>query len=666
MQTIHVHYGLELVRESDRGRMSVLSAFPKFAQANLIGKLRDAHVPVSTIYHVNDYFRSHLTGRQHLSILTVYTDLMSRCTVPMEFFLPGQWSYTETVRHVAIALVCNLDADDALWRGATNEMRQLHAQLQGAVDQTCLDGWTKPWTLGARELDCFNVWCVYLRFRDATTQSQGVSEIKMFAAHETGAGGMDKRKRDEVPDADDTTMASESSDSSSSSSVDHHAFKRPNVNSNATTQHDATLSTTSTTTPTKRVLHTYAEQHQMTHKVWHQHAWKKTRTIAHGTSVVHFLCEPLTANNIDFWKAYLEDQTTASRPDGGALNARGDNLPNGDGLVGFGDSLDLFSAKQTSYNMFVVYASRNASAEKDHRHTNPTSFDGIEMSFVLFASPAHPVTTHMGILRNRKYFGYFDEFEIHGNLALQLHGFAARSVRHLYDAMHTHMVTQPTPLMCRLFLSAVETYAAAHPYLQIRDLFSIGDDMQRQRDQIKLDRLQALLAWLQDSHNDERSDFVNTELQQVCGQGLDGLRNEVRPWKPLRQVVLECVEGRVARFHRLHAWFPASGKEPSLLNNSQAMEWKIVMQHASEPSLMSSVSSSSSSTPTHLVPSHITRSHMTIKKPMWFFGHRQLTGSLPTLVIRTSFLIDVAQHALLPPPATATHASTAPSACALM
>lgn len=202
---------------------------------------------------------------------------------------------------------------------------------------------------------------------------------------------------------------------------------------------------------------------------------------------VYFVFERLTERNINFWERYVYNQKNETRRMGVYTESK-KTITIIDGTSSFDRSLRLFKDgcdKRGQYSIWIAYVTRtdprppnftiinnsdqiNWSNEEieDYKEkyknyikeTNIYSLrsfreDDIEMSFSVFANETSPITTHMGIFRNYKYFR--SEMKPHINLSMELHGFAAIASKIIYPQIE-YMVTKPVDSMVKIMREKLE------------------------------------------------------------------------------------------------------------------------------------------------------------------------------------------------------------------
>lgn len=196
-------------------------------------------------------------------------------------------------------------------------------------------------------------------------------------------------------------------------------------------------------------------------------------TVTDGKNTVYFIAEKLSDKNIDFWKEYNSNQSVNTIRNG-AHNNKGNAIHVNDGIASFKTDLLLYSPYNT-FDTWIGYAS----SELFLGAKNYRNYDNIEMTVGLFISEKCPITSHMGISRNYKYFGAFNDVKIHGNLAMLLHSFLAKFSTTLYpDSQKLYMITRPTYLMRDIFINAFTKYATKNN-IELTEIVSIGDSIDR-------------------------------------------------------------------------------------------------------------------------------------------------------------------------------------------
>lgn len=185
---------------------------------------------------------------------------------------------------------------------------------------------------------------------------------------------------------------------------------------------------------------------------------------------VYFILEQLEESNFVFWSSFIENQYENQR---GAISSSGERIPTIDGITSFQESLRLFRIKQT-YDIWVAYVTTKENVQKDS-----SGYDDIEMCFTLLCNETSPITTHMGITRNYKYFGYYDRIKVHKNLAINLHGFSAKCSCLMYPkSKKIYMVTRPATVMRDILKHELGKYAKINN-VPLENIITIGDNEQR-------------------------------------------------------------------------------------------------------------------------------------------------------------------------------------------
>ena len=217
-----------------------------------------------------------------------------------------------------------------------------------------------------------------------------------------------------------------------------------------------------------------------------------------GEDHVFFNASKLSNLNINFWKNYCNEQDIMTRRNG---------VPNKDfgiidGVGSFLHSLSMFN-ETNNYDIWIIHASSKIIDDKftdlidikikDERKTNLYSYDeakridcdSIEMCFTLFIDKNTPVTTHMGIFRNWKYFGnYLYGIKSHMNLSSYLHSFSAKLTQLLYPKK-IYMITNPAHKMREIFKKSLIEYhdklKKENPNIKLENVVVIGNNKQRNK-----------------------------------------------------------------------------------------------------------------------------------------------------------------------------------------
>lgn len=177
----------------------------------------------------------------------------------------------------------------------------------------------------------------------------------------------------------------------------------------------------------------------------------KEKTYPHdkkiGSDNVYFVFEKLTNTNEKFWNDFLNDQNKNTIRNG-AISDHGIVVIS-DGINSFKKSLKLYSSCKEYYSIWIAYVTRiNPVTNETH-----ISNEDIEMVVSVFANNDSPITTHMGIFRNYKYF--MSIMEPHLNLALLLHEFAGMISKVIYPQVQ-FMLTNPANKMQEIMKKNLE------------------------------------------------------------------------------------------------------------------------------------------------------------------------------------------------------------------
>lgn len=202
-----------------------------------------------------------------------------------------------------------------------------------------------------------------------------------------------------------------------------------------------------------------------------------------GYDSVYFVFERLTDKNYEFWRSFAEDQDIYTRRVR-VTSEKGTSVFIKDGIGSFQTSLGMQSGRG-KYSIWIAYVTRKdprvmrsltpveyrddipwdqkkwpaekykeyQAYEKKRKAYYEAEYrfgvknDDIEMTFTVFADINSPITTHMGIFRNYKYFR--SSTKPHLNLAMELHGFAGFASKLAYPDI-AYMVTNPIDKMQEL------------------------------------------------------------------------------------------------------------------------------------------------------------------------------------------------------------------------
>lgn len=210
---------------------------------------------------------------------------------------------------------------------------------------------------------------------------------------------------------------------------------------------------------------------------------REGRTPKIGYDRVYFVFERLTDRNYKFWESFVDDQDISTRRMGVA-SENGTKVLIREGIGSFQTSLGM-QRDRGKYSIWIAYVTRKdprvmrSIAPVEYRddiswdrkkwpadkyeeyeaHENKRRAyreaeyefgiknDDIEMIFTVFADVNSPITTHMGIFRNYKYFR--SSTNPHLNLAMEMHGFAGFASKLAYPHV-AYMVTNPANKMQEL------------------------------------------------------------------------------------------------------------------------------------------------------------------------------------------------------------------------
>ena len=191
-----------------------------------------------------------------------------------------------------------------------------------------------------------------------------------------------------------------------------------------------------------------------------------------GYEDVAFIAVKLSISNIDYWETFCENQMYELKQ----LYRDGQYS---DGLLGFEESLKHFKS-DNPYDIWIIYSIE--STAQDFK-----SYNNIEMCFSLFIDKISPITTHMGIFRNSKFFTQSKtKYKQHKNLSLYLHSFAAKISQLLFpESPKYYMVTSPVKLMRDILVIEMQKYLEElqknNPSTKLEDIIVIGNNNQRNR-----------------------------------------------------------------------------------------------------------------------------------------------------------------------------------------
>ena len=215
------------------------------------------------------------------------------------------------------------------------------------------------------------------------------------------------------------------------------------------------------------------------------------------TDCVYFNASKLSKYNIGFWMNYSNEQELMTR----RMCVPNKSFGLIDGNSSFLLSLNMFKEKNT-YDIWVIFASSKPIDDKDsviiqniyienstrsnlydHDKIKRSDCDSIEMCFILFIDKDSPITTHMGIFRNWKYFGTNNGNKCHKNLSSYLHSFSAKISQLLYKNKK-YMITNPVTKMREIFKEALLKYYKNLPLennIKFKNIVVIGNNKQRKR-----------------------------------------------------------------------------------------------------------------------------------------------------------------------------------------
>jgi hypothetical protein len=170
-----------------------------------------------------------------------------------------------------------------------------------------------------------------------------------------------------------------------------------------------------------------------------------------NSTTMYFVFEKVTTNNIHYWTSYCENQELNTRRMG-AYSDKGTQskfVTIVDGVSSFEIFLKMFNNQESTFDMYVAYAT---SVIVDNT-TKEVDDNKIEMSFGVFLSKNYPITSHIGIFRNYRFFK--KEHQPHSNLSMHLHAFSALCSNLVYDKK-LYMITKPADHMTQIMYKTME------------------------------------------------------------------------------------------------------------------------------------------------------------------------------------------------------------------
>jgi hypothetical protein len=262
-----------------------------------------------------------------------------------------------------------------------------------------------------------------------------------------------------------------------------------------------------------------------------------------GSDNVFFNASKLSDNNIGFWSNYSNEQELMSR----RIGIPNKNFGITDGNGSFSHSLSMFNEKN-DFDIWIIYASSKLINDKDseiirgmfiekngksnlyqYESDKRIDCDSIEMCFSLFIDKISPITTHMGIFRNWKYFsnGLFN-IKSHKNLSSYLHSFSAKISQLLYKNKK-YMITNPVNKMREIFKKSLIEYhkSLTNNNIKLENIVVIGDNKLRNEirktikhkynsepDNIKkiIDKLEEIFIEIETNSGEKLSSFKKKEI----------------------------------------------------------------------------------------------------------------------------------------------------------
>lgn len=300
-------------------------------------------------------------------------------------------------------------------------------------------------------------------------------------------------------------------------------------------------------------------------------SYPKDKAIAYDD--VYFVFEKLTSENKHFWKKFCENQQTNTR----RLGVQTDHgiISTNDGTSSFLISLNMLGCSvRNNFSIWIAYVVRNVeNFERDNIVGN-----NIEMVFSVFASDESPITTHMGIFRNYKY--YKSNRHHHIGLSLKLHEFAGYMSKIIYPNVE-YMVTNPAgkmqELMRKTFTygqiwigSNTEREKSKNEIKNIEDDELLLNSFADKKDELTIDDLKKFKS-IGDSYT---LDNINETYEEMKDRDKNFLFNEVKSEiDDEKEYIEDKKEDKSKQF------FPESGTIP--LNN-EGDTWSIITHNGEE------------------------------------------------------------------------------------
>jgi|GEM_PF-4686110 len=166
-----------------------------------------------------------------------------------------------------------------------------------------------------------------------------------------------------------------------------------------------------------------------------------------------------------WWKIYTSKDKT-SHNDYYQLWAEG-NVPKKQGFIQFQGRGHILTSGQYSFETSLNYHTSNElwigfASSKNIAQTSDITADCVEMAVPVMTDKDAPMVTHMGIGRSFYYMIRAIEdpkaFPLHGNLAMDLHSFAAKIIK-IRDPKKLYMMTAPVPTMREIMVKALPNNA---------------------------------------------------------------------------------------------------------------------------------------------------------------------------------------------------------------
>lgn len=297
-------------------------------------------------------------------------------------------------------------------------------------------------------------------------------------------------------------------------------------------------------------------------------SYPKDKAIAHDN--VYFVFEKLTSKNKHFWEEFCKDQ----RKNAGSVRTDTGTISIDGGIDAFLISLNMLECSaNNNFSIWIAYVVRNVeNFERDNLTGNK-----IEMVFSVFASDESPITTHMGIFRNYRY--YISSRRPHIRLSLKLHEFAGYMSKIIYPNVE-YMVTNPMKKMQELMRktfsqgeiwvgSNIEREKLKNEIKNIEDDETLINSFADKKDELTINDLKKFKSIDNDIIND-----INKTYEEMKNKDKNFLFNEVKSAIHDEKEYLEY-----KKENKSNQFFPESGTVP--LNN-EGDTWSIITHNGEE------------------------------------------------------------------------------------